>query len=247
MSKKHKKQDQSQHVHQKEKISRSLQIKELPWTEKQKEIIKIAQDKNTSIIILDGLPGTSKSLTSVYNALRLIDQKRVSGLIYIRSTIQSFDGQTGYLTGDLDEKMQYFNIPLTDKLEELLNKNDIKTLFDEGRIEAFPTSMLRGYNFNAKAILVDEGQNLSFDSLFTAATRIGKFSKLFILGDSEFQNDLGHKSGFKEFCSIFNNEEGRKNGIFYFKLGVEDIVRSDICQFIVQQVYNYRVKNQKLV
>ena len=45
--KKPKKQDQSQHVHQNSKISFDLNIRESPWTERQKEIIDAVLTKKS--------------------------------------------------------------------------------------------------------------------------------------------------------------------------------------------------------
>lgn len=237
------KKDRSPVVVQKDKIQDKDKFNisdRIIWTDKQKQIIDAALDKKTNIIILNGLPGTAKTLLSVYCSLMLMNEKKVSDLIYIRSLIQSMDGQTGFLTGDLDEKTKYYNIPLYDKLEELLSKPTIDFLEKQERIKTYPVSMLRGYNFNAISVICDEAQNLLFDSLVTVATRVGKFSKLFICGDSTLQNDLGKKSGFKDFCRMFNDEESKQQGIVYFELGTEDIQRSGITKYIVEKVIKMR-------
>ena len=117
------KKDNSPHVAQREKLKDEFDIRKLKWTPKQEQIIEASLDKSTNIVILDGLPGTAKTLLSVYCSLELIKAKKVSDLVYIRSLIQSTDGQTGYLTGDLDEKTFFYNVPLFDKLEELISKS----------------------------------------------------------------------------------------------------------------------------
>jgi len=234
------KKDNSPFVSQRDKLKDDFEIRKLKWTPKQQEIIEAALDKSTNIIVLDGLPGTAKTLLSVYCSLELMKAKKISDIVYIRSLVQSSDGQTGFLTGDLEQKTYYYNVPLFDKLGELLNKSTIDSLNKQERIKAFPVSLLRGYTFNVNSIILDEGQNMVFDSLVTTATRLGKFSKLFVCGDSLMQNDLGKKSGFNEFCRIFDDQESRDNGIFYFKLGVEDIMRSGITQYIVQKIAKYK-------
>lgn len=234
------KKDNSERVHQRDKVKDSFEIRKLKWTPKQEQIIEAALNKETNIIILDGLPGTAKTLLSVYCSLELMKAQKISDIVYIRSLVQSTDGQTGFLTGDLEQKTYYYNVPLFDKLGELLNKSTIDSLNKQERIKAFPVSLLRGYTFNVNSVILDEGQNMVFDSLVTTATRMGKFSKLFVCGDSLMQNDLGKKSGFNEFCKIFDDKESRENGIFYFKLGVEDIMRSGITQYIVQKIAKYK-------
>lgn len=234
--------DTSPFVHQKPKLKTQLTIRAPEWTEKQNKFIEAALDKNTKMIIVDGVAGTGKTLLSVYCSLVLMNMRRVSDLVYIRSTVQTDDGKTGFLTGDLNEKMMYFNIPLQDKLEELLDKNSVQTLIKEDRITAYPTAMLRGYNFAVKAVVADEAQNFSFDSICTVATRMGEFSKLFLVGDSRMQNDYGKKSGFKKFCDIFNTEESKEHGIVYFNFGSEDIMRSGLTKYIVEKIEAYNDK-----
>lgn len=242
MSKKNRKQgethisDTSPKVTQRDKIKDLLTIKDLNWTEKQKEFIRVSLDKNTKMVIADGLPGTGKSLLATYCSLTLINQKKLSDLVYIRSLIQAKDGETGFLQGNLEEKTMYYNIPLMDKLRELLPLGQINSLIKEERIVCYPTSMLRGYNFAAEAVIVDEAQNLLFDSILTAMTRMGEFSKLFLLGDTIYQNDLGKHSGFRKVCEIFNTEDCRKNGVFYFNFGKEDILRSGFVRFVMEKI-----------
>jgi tRNA(Met) C34 N-acetyltransferase TmcA len=56
------KKDSSPYVFQREKINFDLSIKELPWTEKQKEIINNFLDKKTKVLLLKGPAGTSKTI-----------------------------------------------------------------------------------------------------------------------------------------------------------------------------------------
>lgn len=248
MSKKHNKphkEDRSIHVPQRDKIKEDLNIRALKWTPKQQEFIKVALDKNTKMIIADGLPGTSKTALSVFCSLILMNEKKVSDLVYVRSLVQSKDGQTGFLTGSLEEKTQFYNIPLLDKLEEFLPPSQVNQLIKEQRVTCYPTSMLRGYNWAAKAVILDESTNMTFDSLLTATTRLAEHSKLFVLGDIKYQNDLGKSSGFKKFVNIFNTEDCRKNGIFHFSFGKEDIMRSAFCKFVMEKVEEYEFGQDK--
>jgi phosphate starvation-inducible protein PhoH len=231
------KRDTSPIVAQKDKVKDKFEIFEkITWTEKQKKIIDICLDKKNTVIILDGPAGTAKTLLSVYCSLFLLNEKKVAQLIYLRSLVQSSDGETGYLTGDLQQKISPYGIPFFDKLEELLPKPTIQTLEKEERVKIYPVSLLRGLNFNCSAVILDEAQNCLFDSIITTATRIGRFSKLFVLGDTRFQNDFGKKSGFRKFCEIFNDEESRENGVVYIKLTTEDIMRSGLVKFIVEKI-----------
>jgi len=158
-----------------------------PKTHGQKRYVDAIQ--NNDIVFGIGPAGTGKTYCAVLAALQLLNSKRVSDLIFIRSLIQAKDGETGFLSGDLADKTYYYNVPLFDKLQELLPKSEVDYLIKDNRIITYPTSMLRGYNFNASVVLLDETQNAHIDSIITTMTRIGRFSKLFILGDTTGQND----------------------------------------------------------
>jgi hypothetical protein len=55
------KKDTSPYVFQKEKIDFDLNIKEIPWTEKQKEIINTVLEKKSNMTLIDGIWGSGKA------------------------------------------------------------------------------------------------------------------------------------------------------------------------------------------
>lgn len=238
--------DTSPKVHQREKIDYVLNLRGLDWTEKQKAFIELATHKDTKIVFLSGPAGTSKSILAVYCALLLLNERKVSELIYVRSIIESATQSLGSLPGDADMKLSPFASVVYDKLEELLPAQDIKRLLLDQRVKPTPVNYLRGASYNAKAIVLDECQNLTWAEAVTVLTRIGKFSKYFVLGDP-MQTDLKHKetSGFKPMFDVFNSEQAQAQGIYCVEFGKEDIMRSEILKFIVEQIENYKAQNNK--
>lgn len=231
--------DKSLVVYQNEKIGRLLQIKQRPdLTNKQKEFLKLALDNNVKVIFLSGPSGSSKSFLAVLAALELINLKKVSDIIYVRSIVESSDNKMGYLPGDASEKLSPYLEPLLEKLEEMLDTSDINMLQKENRVQGKPTGYLRGLSWNAKAVIMDEAQNSTQKELTTLLTRIGHFSKLFICGDP-MQSDINGKSGFDKMCNVFNDAESKDQGIHVFYFTEEDIVRSEIVKFIVKKLNLY--------
>jgi phosphate starvation-inducible PhoH-like protein len=216
-------------------------------TEVQKQIIEAALDKEVKCIVIDGVPGTGKSWTTILSSLMLLDLHIVKQIVYLRSLVQAKDGQTGYLKGDLDEKTFYYNEALNQTLSEIIPGNDIKRLGEQERIKCYPTSMLRSYNFHNSAVICEESQVMTFDSIFTIATRLSMYSKLFVIGDSVFQNDLGRLSGFRKFIEIFGDQESKDHGFRYFKLDSSQIVRSPFVQFVVSKVEQYQERNKESI
>jgi phosphate starvation-inducible PhoH-like protein len=231
------KRDKSLRVTQRDKIKTDLEIREFPWTDKQKQLIEIISNKNCQLVFVSGPAGSSKTLSSIYSCLRLLNEGKVRDITYIRSAVESSDSHMGFLPGDLSLKMQFYEIPLMDKLNELLKKPQIEQLIKDERVTSFPPNFCRGLSFNSKAILLDEAQNSSFKEIVTIITRLGRFCKCIIMADP-LQTDLknGSRGGFEKLFTIFNNEESRNNGIFTFEFSEEDIVRSGLCQFIVKKL-----------
>ena len=107
----------------------------------------------------------------------------------------------------------------------------------EDRIQCFPVGYLRGLNWNAKVIVADEMQNCTKKELVTIMTRVGEFSKIFMIGDPD-QSDINGKSGFKAMFDLFNDDESKENGIYTMQFTEEDIVRSRLVQFITKKIKN---------
>jgi len=226
-------------VHQRETLKHkdTFYIDELKWTEKQKKFIDISLKKSTRVILCKGPAGSSKTLIAVYSALNLLNLSKVSDIIYMRSAVESSDSRLGFLPGDADEKLHYYNLPFMDKLDELLHETTVKKLQKEKRVSIHPVNFARGMSWNSKAVVLDEAQNSSIREIVTVLTRIGKFSRAFILADP-MQSDLknGQRGGFEKIFHIFDNEESRKMGIETFEFATEDIVRSELTKFIVSKV-----------
>jgi phosphate starvation-inducible PhoH-like protein len=232
-----KKKDTSPKVHQNEKIKESVRIDERQLTPKQIELLNLLQNKTTKLVFISGPAGTAKTYTSILAGLTLLNHKRVSEIVYVRSIVESSDNKLGFLPGEMDEKMSPYIQPLIDKLEELLPKHDIDKLKKEERIHGFPINFLRGLSWNAKCIVADEAQNMTKKELITLITRVGEFSKLFICGDPD-QSDINGKSGFVPTMNIFDDDESRNNGIYVFRFDEEDIVRSGLVKFILKKLKN---------
>ena len=233
--------DNSPVIPQKSKIRESLDIDNRQiLTYKQKLFMELALDKDVKMMFVSGPAGTSKTFLSVLASLTLLNERRVSDILYIRSAVESSDSKLGYLPGESSEKMAPYLQPLLDKLSELLPKSNIDYLEKEGRINSIPVGFLRGLNWNAKAIIADEAQNMTHKEILTLITRLGEFSKIFVLGDVD-QTDIGAKSGFKKMLDTFSDEESKMNGIYSFSFNEDDIVRSQLVKFIIKKIKNIKI------
>lgn len=92
--------DTSPNIPQRNKMSTKLIFrKQYNFTDKQQDIIAAIMDKKNKVIFIEGPSGSSKSYISVLAALKLIDQKKVSHLVYVRSLAESASKSIGCLPG----------------------------------------------------------------------------------------------------------------------------------------------------
>jgi len=222
-------------------LEQTITVNCLKLDDKQLSFLEKSLSEDTKVMIVAGPAGTSKTYMAVYSAMRLLSADSKKDLIYIRTVIESADKGMGALPGDLEEKFNPYILPLLDKLDEVLPKNNTlkSELLNKGRISALPVNFLRGASWNNKIIIADEAQNFSFKELTTLITRIGENCTLFICGDP-MQSDINGKSGLPDFIKIFDGEDCKKQGIHNFFFNHSDIKRSKILKFIIQKIQNFK-------
>ena len=234
------KSDTSLKVYQGKKLKTPIKIRDVKITDKVHELLNLIKDKSTKVVFVSGPAGTAKTFSGVLGGLQLLNNKRVSDILYIRNVVESSSQKMGYLPGDVNSKISPFLAPLMDKLEELVSKGDAEALISEGgHIHGLPVNYLRGMNWNAKYVILDEAQNLTEEDLLTVITRMGEYGKLIICADP-YQSDIGSRSGFTTVKNVYSDAVANDKGIFAFEFTTEDIVRSELVKFIVERWNEYK-------
>lgn len=190
-------------------------------------------DESTQMTFVDGPAGTAKSYLAVLSALQSLKDKKVDNIIYIRSVIESASRSIGALPGEIDDKFGPYAMPLMEKVSEICGDNVATILKSHDVLSAIPVNFVRGLTFNRAYVIVDEAQNLTKSELITILTRFGKHTKYVICGDKA-QSDIGKASGFNEIYDAFAyRDDANEHGIYNFKFGQNEIVRSKILKYIV--------------
>jgi len=109
-----------------------------------------------------------------------------------------FDEEIGFLPGTEQEKIAPFLRPIIDNLEILVDRNEneryknekelkdkIDELFDEGVITAEAMNFIRGRSITNTFLIIDEAQNLTPKQIKGIITRVGKGTKVVLLGDPQ--------------------------------------------------------------
>ncbi len=225
--------DRSQHVHQGEKISFDLNIRDFPWTEKQKVFIEAALDKDTNYILCEAPPGVGKTLLSIYIGLRMLQSRRIGTIYFVRSPIESSSRGLGFLSGDLNQKFDVYIQPMMDQLHELLPPSQVRKLIEDGHIQSIPLGFVKGRTFNASLIVADEAEDLLRSEVLLIMGRLGKYAKMILIGDNDQTNI--RESGFLSAYQMFDDEESREQGIYCFRFDINDIMRNGVIGYVVKK------------
>ena len=156
-----------------------------PKNKEQSFAIDALMQSNIPLVTLTGIAGSGKTFLTLMAAMDGAMSKKYSRIIISRS-IQTVGNDIGFLPGDLNEKMDPWLAPIKDNFQTMFNDiTYFEAMKDKGQIEVAPLAFIRGRSFNDSFVIVDEAQNATVHELKTLITRVGKNSKIVLLGDTD--------------------------------------------------------------
>jgi len=210
---------------QRKKIHHKDLIQFQPLTPTQSRLFETFTTYKDKQLALIGSAGTGKTFCAFFLALdELLQNESYDKIIIVRSTVPTRD--CGFLPGDLDEKSQVYELPYYGICDELFKfSKSYDTLKRLNKVEFMTSAFLRGTTFNNCLIIVDEIQNMNFQEIDTVLSRVGKNSRIVLVGDVK-QNDLikskNDQSGFGKMYDIIVNMDCFE----VIEFNHDDIVRS---------------------
>jgi PhoH-like ATPase len=161
--------------------------------------LELLLDDSVSLVTLDGMAGTGKTLLAIACGLRMVtDESRYRRLVVSRP-IFPMGRDLGFLPGDISEKLNPWMKPIYDNLELLTGSAETEerpnkrsgpqqppgyqALMDQGMIEVEPLTYIRGRSIPRQYLVVDEAQNLTPHEVKTVITRAGEGTKIVLTGD----------------------------------------------------------------
>ena len=218
----------SQENEQKDLFIETKKKKIYARTKNQKEYVFALEEKE--IIFAIGPAGTGKTYLAVAKAVSSLQKGLVNKIILSRPAVEAGEN-LGFLPGDMREKVDPYLRPIYDALYELMQRDTVDKKIISGEIEIAPIAFMRGRTLNDSFIILDEAQNTSPVQMKMFLTRLGKNSKMVVVGDIT-QIDLPEnaKSG------LINAQKKLEKikDIAFINLTKNDVVRHKLVQKIIE-------------
>ena len=185
---------------------------------------------NNDLVFGVGPAGTGKTYLAVAAAVQSLINNQISRIILSRPAVEAGE-RLGFLPGDLKEKIDPYLRPLYDALNDLMPKKILESNMDNGVIEIAPLAFMRGRTLENAFIILDGAQNTTNMQMKMFVTRLGRNSKMVILGDiTQIDLPAGSSSGLKEILKLVPKDEG----IDVVNFQNKDIVRHRLVDKIVK-------------
>ena len=205
-----------------------------PRTQNQKDYFQLLNSKD--IVFAYGPAGTGKTFLAVAKAVASLQQGLVKKIILSRPAVEAGE-KLGFLPGDLKEKVDPFLRPIYDALYEMMPYDQVEKKLENNIIEIAPIAFMRGRTLEDCFIILDEAQNTTKIQMKMFLTRLGKNSKMVVVGDNT-QIDLISKND----SGLIDASKKLKNiqDIGFIELDQRDVVRHEVVRKIINA---YEQKN----
>jgi phosphate starvation-inducible PhoH-like protein len=208
-------------------------------TDGQVELVD-AIDEN-DVIFGIGPAGSGKTRASVALSVESLHAGEIEHIIMARPCILvGGKPKTGFTPGSLRDKVSLYLRPLLDELKDILGHRELERLLEDETIELTSVEYIRGRTIKNAWLIIDEAQNASWDDVRAILSRLGKGSKILMMGDLSRgsngrlrQCDLPkeEQGAFEYFAERF----GKINGIATVTLTVADIVRHPLVKRMIEE------------
>ena len=204
----------------------------LPRSQNQKKYFQLLNSKD--IVFAYGPAGTGKTFLAVAKAVASLQQGLVKKIILSRPAVEAGE-KLGFLPGDLKEKVDPFLRPIYDALYEMMPYDQVEKKLANNTIEIAPIAFMRGRTLEDCYIILDEAQNTTKIQMKMFLTRLGKNSKMVVVGDNT-QIDLISKneSGLIDASIKLKNIDD----IGFIELDQRDVIRHEVVRKIINAYEN---------
>ena len=161
----------------------------------QRPYFELLSDDKISVVSVNGQAGTGKTLLAILAGAVKVAQGKYERIRYLKPLIGADEG-LGFYKGDFEDKIERWVKPCKDALKEIFGYNekklkDEKVMIDreisrlehQGIIEYDVATHLAGSTWRNEFVVVDEAQYYTRRQIKLVLGRVGKDTKLVLLGD----------------------------------------------------------------
>ena len=215
---------------------------------------KAIQNPLIDLVIVEAKAGSGKTVCALSNAIRLMKTNRdkYQSIIYIRNSVDDVgakDEEIGFLSGN-EEKINIYLHPLNDTLDfiarqkvnskgltseqvEIAVEENITKLVKSCNIQGMIATGLRGRTLHNSIIIIDEAQNMGTKTMQKILTRVGKNSKVIVIG-SQKQIDSAYLNKYNNGLAVLLEESKKRNStaeVSISAVNLNKVLRSPLSEF----------------
>jgi phosphate starvation-inducible PhoH-like protein len=188
-------------------------------------------DVSIRLVFAEGLPSTGKTLNAIEAGIEQVLAGTYDKLVIVRPVL---DLETGYLPGDMQEKMS----PFTRQSKEYINRCTMQgynALLLTERIEVIPSTALQGNHFRNCFVVIDEAQNIHQKQTFKVISRVGDNAKFVVIGDTSLgqENSKIRHNSMLAYCVRKFEPYNRPEIAVHSFYDEDDILGDDFTKFLI--------------
>jgi len=193
----------------------------------QRYFLKAIESTEYDYVFGIGPCGTGKSLLAIYSAIKGLQEGRYKRIVFVRANVFVKDEMDiGAIPGTLEDKYAPHFAPMLDNLREIgITKAYVANLIEADLLELLPVQWTRGRSFNDTIVILDEAQNCTPSQLITVVSRLGKNSKLIVIGDPD-QIDRNMNDGEQSGLQFAASRLEKVSSVYIQYFTRADIVRN---------------------
>ncbi len=207
-------------------------------TEAQMDIIR-SMCVNT-LTVVDASSGCGKSTTVIFQSLQELKRGNFKHILIVKSATETADDPIGFLSGDKNQKLQAHHETQRSIFRQFMTKEKLEMEEKRERITFEIPNYMTGRTYDDTLILIDEAQLNSPNMVKLMTERVGKNSKVVLMGDSnQCYASKRRDNGFEDFINRITHNDGygvvsKEPLMGYVKLPVSENMRSDLSRRIVE-------------
>ena len=183
-----------------------------------------------SLVVCTGPAGTGKTMLACKTGLEQLVQKRVNQLVITKPLVSVEGEDLGFLPGNIRSKMSPWIESYLDIFKDYYTMKQLEDMMQKDVIKIAPLAYCRGNTYTNSFVICDESQNTTPKQMKMLLTRVGKQSKMVIVGDIDQQDHHG-ESGLADFMTRYS---GGNDEIALVQLSEADVCRSSLVQYILK-------------